>query len=252
MPRSRPSLPALFLSPLASIFYLLLRPRLLALAICPVLLNLLVFAVVFSALYFGLVGPWAGAVEIGMAEALDGVLRFLLQLVVVALTLLVSGVFCYLLVSVIGSPFYDAISERVEKECLKSKPEALAPEQGFAEGVSHSMLEALRRLALALPVFLLLLGLAFVPVVGTVTALLLGFLKASFFLALDSFSYSLDRRRMTLSGKVRWLRARPRSTFGVGAGLAFLLFIPCGFIWFPPLAAVAATREFCRIQLAGE
>lgn len=248
----RRSIPGFLLSPLASIGYILVRPRLLLLAVCPILLNLILLATLFSLLYLGVANPWAGALEMGMPDALEGAVRVLLQVLLALVTLLVSGVVCYLLASILGSPFYDAMSERVERECLRGKPGALAAGPGVVEGALHSMLEAARRLLVALPILLLLLGLVFVPFVGAPLAFLLGMVKAAFFLSLDAYSYSLDRRKMTLSEKIKWLRARPRPTFGLGAALAFLLLIPCGFVWFPPLAAVAATREFCRMELGKE
>ncbi|MCC5875359.1 MAG: EI24 domain-containing protein [Candidatus Sumerlaeia bacterium] len=242
------SLISLLLSPLGSIPYILVRPQLFLLTLGPILINILLFAALFGLFTWILALPLGGRIDTGFHETIDGGIRLIARIFLIGFSLLVSLVVCYFAASIIGSPFYNRMSEHTERECLHAFPhlKAVKSDQRGRWIILRMMRNAVARLARVLPIYLILFAIALIPIIGPPVATILGFIKTSSFLALDSYSYAMDRRGMGNREKLNWLRKHPKSTMGVGAGLLLMLILPCMIILIPSLGVVAATREYCR------
>lgn len=235
---------ALF-APFGALRYLLLRPRHWPLLAAPFAINLLLFTFIFWLGWSWVAAPVAARAE-GYAAFLGSIASVVMGLIV----LVISGLTSFLLLSPIAAPFYDILSERIEREMLARHAGLIPPPTTVPAGARHAALEALCRLRFQVPLVVFVILAGFIPLVGPLLALSLGFALATFFLPLDAFSYSMDRRFYTLSDKLAWFRAHRIYWIMLGLGLWALLLIPCAFLWLPPVAAVAATRLYCRRLMA--
>lgn len=233
-----------FLSPLLSIPFLLLRPKLLVLAVAPVLINFIIFVLAVLALRRFLAQPILDVIRSwwGIGGTLAAVGEIILLVVVVIL----SGLLTFLPIAPISSPFNDLITERIERELFADKPELLPPPQALSRSVIHSIRDAIARLGFYVPILLFTLLVGLLPVFGPPIAALIGFFNAVMFLSLDAYSYPLDRREMNFNAKLHFLNQHRRIWLPLGFGLAMLLAIPCSIVILPILGSVAATRQYCR------
>ncbi|MCC6547467.1 EI24 domain-containing protein [Candidatus Sumerlaeota bacterium] len=242
----------LFFFSLASIPYLLARPRLLALALAPLLINLVVFVSVCTLLTNFFVIPWFQGhdqMTTSTERILDVVMAFLVGTFLIASILVCAAAISFLLIIPLGAPFCSIIAERIEAEMLATRPQLLAS-LGFWPSVRHSLFEALRRILFVLPLYVILFAIAWVPVIGTITAAVLGFLANAMFLSLDGFSYSLDCRMVPFQQKREFLKENRGTWLPFGVGLATLALIPCNIFWLPILSCVGATRLYCEKRLS--
>lgn len=220
------------------------------LTLWPILINIVLFAIVFFLFFWVVDSQVAGRLDTDSGSAFMQAVRVVVFMVAVLFAFLFSMVVCYLAASVIGSPFYNKISEMTENECLHDHPH-LKVRGGVKSGwlVGRMMRKAAARLGRVLPIYLLLLIVSLIPIIGAPLALVLAFMRTTTFMALDSFSYSLDRRGLGNRQQLQWIKSHPRSTLGIGSGMMMLLLIPCAFVLIPPLGSVAATREHCRLLI---
>ncbi len=234
-----------FFSPLGSIGFLMMRPHLMMLAIVPVVLNLLIFLIlVWLGFQYG-VAPGTSMIDTRW-DWLDPILHYMSAIALSLLVLMLSGLIAFLLIIPIGAPFHDYISDRIERSLLKDHPHLQAPSLTITEGIIHAIKEGVRRVSAELPLILVVFVVSWVPVIGTAIAVTISFFTAAYFLPVDAFSYSMDRRGFSLKQKIGWLRGHRAIWRPFGAGLGLLVLVPCNIIWFPPLAAVAATRMYCE------
>jgi len=242
--RPMPFLPV-FLSPISSLGFLLMRPKLLGLAILPTLLNLLIFLGLFMALDRFVVAPVSDSEPTGVAF-LDGIISVVARLVLSLLALVIGGIVFFVLVIPLNAPFCDMISERIERELLRDAPELIATPPKFSTSIGHTVRDALRRILFVLPFYAVIVVISFVPIIGTLIAATLGFCLNGLFLALDGYSYPMDRRLMPFPAKWAFLKANRGIWIPLAAGLAVLLAIPCNLLWLPIVSSTAATRVYCR------
>lgn len=167
-------------------------------------------------------------------------------MMIVSLIGLLTLITAYLAAIIVGAPFHDQIGAYIERQKFKDHPELLAPDTTILQGVRHSLMEAVKRVGVTLPLFFLTLLLGLIPIIGVPLALLINLLITTTFITLDAFSMPMDRRNRTLREKLRW--ARGNLGFAVGFGLP-LFYLPCVFFLLPPLAAVSGTLIFCEWEL---
>lgn len=231
-------------SALAAVAFMGSRPRVIALCVAPWLINLFVVLPLSGLLVWGVVYPWLSGMLLpdgggAWAEFFRTAAKVFFALPFLGLHLLVVLAATFIL----GAPFHDKVGETIEQELLAGRPELLAAETPKLQGIVHSVGEAVRRLAVVLPVFLAGFLFGLVPVVGALLAAGIQVTAASMFMTLDAFSMPMDRRNLKMRSKVRWLRQNWR--FAVGFGLPFLA-VPCAIFVTPPLAAVAASMLYCE------
>ena len=130
---------------------------------------------------------------------------------------------------IIGQPFYERISDRIEHRLGEPPAGADAPWwRTFPRASLESALLLVMTLACTAPLFVL----GLFPVFGQTVVPVLQALVAGFFLAVELLAIPLERRGLHLAGRLRFVWRHRAQTLGFGI-TAFLLFLV-------PLMAVLA------------
>src|SRR4029450_5473904 len=139
---------------------------------------------------------------------------------------------------IIGQPFYERISDRVEHQLGAPPPGADAPWwRTFPRASLESALLLALTLACTAPLFVLWLF----PVLGPPVAPVFQALVAGFFLAVELLAIPLERRGVHLAGRLQFVWRHRAQTLGFGV-TAFLLFlVPLMNVLAMPGAVVGAT-----------
>ena len=146
---------------------------------------------------------------------------------------------------IIGQPFYERISDRIEHQL--GAPLAGA-DAAWWRTFPRASLESLLLLGLTLvctaPLFLL----GLFPVLGQTVVPVVQALVAGFFLAVELLAIPLERRGLHLAGRLRFVWRHRAQTLGFGV-TAFLLFlIPLMNLLAMPGAVVGATLLVRRLS----
>jgi len=146
---------------------------------------------------------------------------------------------------IIGQPFYERISDRIEHQLGSVPAGADAPWwRSFPRASLESALLLALTLACTAPLFLL----GLVPVLGQTVVPVLQALVAGFFLAVELLAIPLERRGLHLAGRVRFVWRHRAQTLGFGV-TAFLLFlVPLMNVLAMPGAVVGATLLVRRLS----
>ncbi len=226
--------------------FLLAHPSLWPWCVAPILINIAVLAGVWiwtGHLAAGWLADlaaregWMGHALAWLAWAFALLLRVLVSLV----TLVVVG-------NVASAPFSDFLSERVDRivsNWRESQP--FSASRLVRQFVRTPVLE-IRRTAAYAAIMLPLLFLSFVPLLSPLTVAA-QFLVSAAFLALDAFSYPLERRgRWRLREKAAVVRANMAPSLGFGATMAALGLVPLVNFLFIPIGVVGGTLLFLELE----
>lgn len=215
-------------------------PRLMLIGAIPGLVTLVLFAAAVVLLAVNLEN--AATALTPFANGWDATFRSGLRLLVaVALISAETLLLVYLFTAVtllIGQPFFEKISERVE-ESLGGVPSPV--EVPFWPSIARGIGEALRVLAITVGIGLCLLVLGFIPVLGPICAAIVGALTGGWFLALELTTVPFERRGLRLNDRRRLLRAQRSTTLGFGVSVFVLFLLPLGALVTMPAAAAGAT-----------
>lgn len=149
----------------------------------------------------------------------------------------------FLFIAVIGivaGPFNEMLSEAVEAR-LTGKPGPAFSLRSFTRSFVRGIAHGLRRLIVAVLSFLLVFVLGFIPVIGTLGALALGFYLTARGAAYDCYDAVLARRELSYRDKLTFLETHRSRTLGLGAGVTLLLFVPVVNLVALGLGAAGAT-----------
>jgi CysZ protein len=145
---------------------------------------------------------------------------------------------------IIGQPFYERISDRVEHQLGAPPPGTDAP---WWRSFPRASLESALLLALTLACSAPLFVLGLLPVLGQTVVPVLQALVGGFFLAVELLAIPLERRGLHLAGRLRFVWRHRGQTLGFGI-TAFLLFlVPLMNVLAMPGAVVGATLLVRRL-----
>lgn len=160
-----------------------------------------------------------------LPDAIAGVGGWVVWVIVLA-ALIVGGLVVFVSVAgIVAGPFNEMLSEAVEEQVTGNKAPKFALGaflSSFARGLGHGI----KRVVVAILGALLLFALGFVPVVGTIAALVLGLYFSARGAAYDCYDAVLSRRDLAYDAKTAYLAARRGRTFGLGAAVAGMLVVP--------------------------
>lgn len=139
---------------------------------------------------------------------------------------------------VIGDPFYEAISQRVE-ERLGGVPGGV--DVPWWRSLRHSLVDSLRLVLLSALVGVPLFISGFIPVLGQVVVPLVSALVGGWFLAVELTGAAFYRRGLRLPDRRRALAAIRPVAVGFGAAVFVCFLIPFGAVLFMPAAVAGAT-----------
>jgi CysZ protein len=146
---------------------------------------------------------------------------------------------------IIGQPFYERISDRIEHQLGAPPPGADAPWwRTFPKASLESALLLALTVASTVPLFVL----GLFPVLGQTVVPVVQALVAGFFLAVELLAIPLQRRGLDLAGRLRFVWRHRAQTLGFGV-TAFLLFlVPLMSVLAMPGAVVGATLLVRRLS----
>lgn len=218
----------------------------------PGLITLVLYAAALTAL--ALWGEdavaWATPFADGWPSPWLGLFRGFLTAVLFALGLLLAVVTFTAVTLLIGQPFYESLSEQVDRDV---SPDGTAPESGLPlwRELWISARDSLRVVVRAALWGVLLFALGFLPVVGQTVIPVIGFFVTGFFLTEELAAVALQRRDVDLRARLALLRSRKTLVWGFGTPLGLAFLIPFVAVFLMP-GAVAGATLLARDLLAEE
>ncbi|MFF3375267.1 EI24 domain-containing protein [Streptomyces sp. NPDC002680] len=208
----------------------------------PGLLTLVLYlaALVALAAYGTDLTTWATPFADDWSSPWLGLFRGFLTVLLFALALLLSVLTFTAMTLLIGQPFYENLSEKVDRDV---SPDGTAPESGLPlyRELWISARDSLRVLVRALCWAVLLFALGFVPFLGQTVVPVLGFMVTGFFLTEELTGVALMRRRVELRDRLALLRSRRLLVWGFGTPLALAFVVPFVAVFLMPGAVAGAT-----------
>ena len=223
-------------------------PQVMLLGAIPALIVAVVYIAGLVVLFINLPAITESLTE--FATTWDPVLRGLLRAAFALAFLIVFAffwVYTYTVVTLaVGDPFYEKIWRNVELQ-LGDAP--VEPDIGFWRSFGRALLDFL---ALFIPTVLLgilVFASGFIPLVGTVVAVVLGAFIGGWFLAVETTGLAFSARGHSQRERRRLLRSRRTLTLGFGVA-SYLLFLVPGLTVFAMPAAVAGATHLTREVLS--
>ena len=146
---------------------------------------------------------------------------------------------------IIGQPFYERISDRVEHQLGAPPAGADAP---WWRTFPRASLESALLLALTLATTAPLFVLGLVPVLGQTVVPVVQAVVAGFFLAVELLAIPLERRGLHLAGRLRFVWRHRAQTLGFGITAFLLYLVPLMNVLAMPGAVVGATLLVRRLS----
>lgn len=149
------------------------------------------------------------------------------------------GVLTYTAVTLlIGDPFYEKISERVEAGYGGVPDEVEVP---FWRSLGRSTADSLRLIGLSVLIGVPLFAAGFIPVLGQTVVPVLGAAVGGWILALELVNAAFSRRGLRLPDRRRALRADRPTALGFGVAVFCCFLIPFGAVLVMPAAVAGGT-----------
>ena len=170
----------------------------------------------------------------------QGLFRGFLTAVLFALGLLLAVLTFTAVTLLIGQPFYENLSERVDEDV---SPDGTAPRSDLPlwRELWVSARDSLRVLVRAALWGVLLFALGFLPVVGQTVIPVIGFFVTGFFLTEELAAVALQRRGVELRARLALLRSRKMLVWGFGTPLGLAFLVPFVAVFLMPGAVAGAT-----------
>jgi len=211
-------------------------PRLRRLAMLPLLVNIVLFAIGVP------LAVWGAVVLMGSVLPSQGAFQDLLRLflqVTVAVAVMVASLFLFVIVgNVVAAPFNSALSEAIEAH-LNGSP--VVGGLGAFSGAVRGVRTALARLLLFLLFYPLIFAVQLVPVIGPVLHPILAILYGAFVLSLDFSDPTFERHLPRFRDRVGYIRRHKARYLGFGLTAVAMALVPIiNFLLLPVGVAGAA------------
>ncbi|PZF92151.1 hypothetical protein C1I93_19975 [Micromonospora endophytica] len=215
-------------------------PGLMLLGVVPALISGTLFVAAYAALaYF--VGDLAAAVT-PFADDWSATARRVVRLIASLALLGLGGLLAVLTFTavtlVIGDPFYEKISERVEERYGGASDAVEVP---FWPSLRRSIVDSLRLMGLAALVGIPLFVAGFIPLVGQTVIPVIGAAVGGWLLAVELVGSTFYRRGKRLPDRRAALKADRPTALGFGVAVFVCFLIPLGAVLLMPAAVAGAT-----------
>ncbi|MEU6057878.1 EI24 domain-containing protein [Streptomyces sp. NPDC047097] len=167
-----------------------------------------------------------------------GLFRGFLTALVFALGLFLAVVTFTAVTLLVGQPFYESLSEQVDRSEGGDVPESGLP---LWRELWVSARDSLRVLVRVAFYGIVLFALGFVPVIGQTVIPVLGFCVSGFFLAEELTAVALQRRGVEFKERLALLRGRRMLALGFGVPLTLAFLVPFVAVFLMPGAVAGAT-----------
>ncbi|MCG5219825.1 EI24 domain-containing protein [Streptosporangium soli] len=224
------------------------HPRWWLFGLVPALAALIVYVVVliFLGNQVGAIADFLTPFADGWSAGLRDTMRTLLGIVIFGAGLALAVLTFTALTLIIGEPFYEKLSEKVE-ETYGEVPSGhdLPLWQSIPRSIRDSLVTLFYVLLFTIPLF----ALGFVPVVGQTVVPVLGAAVSGFFLTVELTALAMERRGLPRKDRFALLRANKSVALGFGVVIFVIFLIPLGAVVAMP-AAVAGAAIMVRRRLA--
>lgn len=221
-------------------------PALMAVGLLPGFLTAGLFLVEFLAMRWWLdpVSSWIADILVGTGPT-HGLVQVAAALGLIGATLLLFIYGFVAITSVVGQPFFEHISHRVDD---RLGPVARGPEWPWWRNAIRGAGESLRRSLITVPLSVAIVLVGLIPVAGAPLAWTLGAFVGGWFVALEFCTIPFERRGLKLRERRRILARRRAVTLGFGA-MAFVMsaFAPLAILMMP--SAVAGGTLLARAAI---
>ncbi|WP_382465935.1 EI24 domain-containing protein [Streptomyces noursei] len=216
----------------------------------PALVALVLYAGLLTVLglYSGDLAAWATPFADGWGAPWQGLLRGLFVALLFAGGLTLSVLTFTAVTLLIGEPFYESLSERVEESEGGCPP---GPDRPLWQEIAVALRDMVHVLLRAAGFGVLLFLLGFLPFVGQTVVPVVGFGVSGFFLAVELTTVAMQRRDVPVRERLRLLRGRRWLAVGFGTPLVLLFLIPFAAVVLMPGAVAGATllvRELLPVE----
>ncbi|MEU1015783.1 EI24 domain-containing protein [Streptomyces sp. NPDC005898] len=181
---------------------------------------------------------WATPFADDWSAPWQGLFRGFLTVLLFALALLLSVLTFTAVTLLIGQPFYESLSEKVDIAESGHAPESGLP---LWRDLWISGRDSLRIVVRAALWGVLVFALGFVPVAGQTVVPVIGFCVTGFFLTEELTAVALQRRGVELRDRLALLRSRKGLAWGFGTPLAVAFLVPFVAVFLMPGAVAGAT-----------
>lgn len=221
------------------------------LGLLPGLLTLLLYLGALVGLAYGAddVVGWATPFADDWSSPWLGLFRGFLTGLLFVLGLFLSVITFTAVTLLIGQPFYESLSEQVDRSEGGDVPQSGLP---LWRELWISARDSLRILVRVACYGILLFALGFIPVVGQTVVPVLGFGVTGYFLAEELTAVALQRRGVELKERLRLLRGHRMMTLGFGVPLALAFVVPFVAVFLMPGAVAGATLMVRHIRPAAD
>ena len=192
--------------------------------------------------------PWPGATAwyawlwVAPLRLLIGVAGVVLFLLAAAIALAIA----FLVATLVGAPFHDVLSRRVERLVTGSVVDlAGAGVGGFVRDTAGVVFADLQRVSVFLGLQAAILAVGLLPGAQIVAAPAL-VLVTIYFLPIEYGGYALDRRGYRFRAKLEWMREHRRGAVGFGAAGCLLCAVPIVNLAALPILVTAGTLLVVR------
>ncbi|BDH10930.1 membrane protein [Streptomyces hygroscopicus] len=206
----------------------------------PALIALVLYAAVLTvlALWSGDIAAWATPFADDWGSPWQGLLRGVFVGLLFAGGLMLSVLTFTAVTLLIGDPFYESLSEKVEESEGCCPP---SPDRPLWQEIWIALRDSVHVLLRAAGFGILLFVLGFVPFLGQTVIPVLGFCVSGFFLAVELTSVAMQRRDIPVRERLRLLRGRKALAIGFGTPVVLLFLIPFVAVALMPGAVAGAT-----------
>ncbi|WP_051832023.1 EI24 domain-containing protein [Streptomyces katrae] len=220
--------------------WVLRHGRWLGFGLLPGLVSLVLYAGALVGLGYGAddLTAWATPFADGWTSPWQGLFRGFLTGLVFGLGLFVAVITFTAVTLLIGQPFYESLSEQVDRSEGGDVPESGLP---LWRELWISARDSLRVLVRVLLYGIVLFALGFIPVIGQTVIPAIGFCVSGFFLAEELTAVALQRRGVELADRLALLRARRMLVLGFGVPLVLAFLVPLVAVFLMPGAVAGAT-----------
>ncbi|MEV1285857.1 EI24 domain-containing protein [Micromonospora sp. NPDC049679] len=222
------------------------NPRLLLLGIIPALISGLLFLAAYGTLiYFvsdlaDLLTPFAD----NWSEGMRDLIRFAVAAALLGVGGLVGVLVFTAVTLLIGDPFYEKISEKVEERFGGVPNQIDVP---WWVSLRHSLFDSLRLVLMSLLVGIPLFVAGFIPVVGQTVIPVIAAVIGGWFLAVELVAAPFYRRGLRLPDRRALLKANRPLALGFGVSVFCCFLIPLGAVLVMPAAVAGGTLLARRV-----
>ncbi|MFF9338178.1 EI24 domain-containing protein [Streptomyces sp. NPDC014773] len=206
----------------------------------PGLVTLVLYVAVLGALAFNATElvAWATPVADDWSALWRDVFRNAMTALLVGFGVFLAVVTFTAVTLLIGQPFYETLSEDVDRSQGGDVPESGLP---LWRELLISARDSLRVVLRVAFYAVLLFACGFIPVVGQTVVPVLGFCVSGFFLTEELTAVALQRRGVELKERLALLRGRRGAALGFGVPLALVFIVPFVAVFLMPGAVAGAT-----------